>query len=175
MFGVGLHFSIKDLMSVRTIAVPGAIAQIAAATLLGMGLAWTLGWSTQAGLVFGLALSVASTVVLLRAMQERRLIETRAMIAAVTAAPGGRQIAAPEWAALEGFVKLCKGRMRGSAVNGKLPSGIFLIFVKTPGRILKRIRSARRRGTQTRSSNAREPGGTQSGNPTDERPLPHGA
>ncbi len=76
MFGVGLHFSLKDLLSVRAIAIPGAIVQILAATLLGLGLAWILGWSLQAGFVFGLALSVASTVVLLRAMQERRLIET---------------------------------------------------------------------------------------------------
>ncbi|CDX63089.1 putative monovalent cation:proton antiporter (CPA2 family) [Mesorhizobium plurifarium] len=76
MFGVGLHFSLKDLLSVRAIAVPGAIVQIGFATLLGVGLAWLLGWSLGAGLVFGLALSVASTVVLLRAMQERRLIET---------------------------------------------------------------------------------------------------
>jgi CPA2 family monovalent cation:H+ antiporter-2 len=76
MFGVGLHFSLKDLLSVRAIAIPGAIVQIVAATLLGAALAWILGWSMQAGLVFGLALSVASTVVLLRAMQERRLIET---------------------------------------------------------------------------------------------------
>ena len=76
MFGVGLHFSLKDLLSVRAIAMPGAIAQIAVATLLGMGLAWLLGWSIGAGLVFGLALSVASTVVLLRALQERRLVET---------------------------------------------------------------------------------------------------
>lgn len=76
MFGVGLHFSLKDLLSVRAIAIPGAIVQIVAATLLGAGLAWILGWNMQAGLVFGLALSVASTVVLLRAMQERRLIET---------------------------------------------------------------------------------------------------
>jgi CPA2 family monovalent cation:H+ antiporter-2 len=76
MFGVGLHFSLSDLLSVRAIAVPGGVAQMALATLLGMGLAWTLGWSTGAGLVFGLALSVASTVVLLRALQERRLIET---------------------------------------------------------------------------------------------------
>src|SRR5215470_4219262 len=76
MFGVGLHFSFKELLSVRNIAVPGAIAQIAAATLLGMGLAWLLGWAPAAGFVFGLALSVASTVVLLRALQERRLIET---------------------------------------------------------------------------------------------------
>jgi CPA2 family monovalent cation:H+ antiporter-2 len=76
MFGVGLHFSLSDLMAVRAIAVPGAIGQIAVATLLGMALAWGLGWSMGAGIVFGLALSVASTVVLLRALQERRLVET---------------------------------------------------------------------------------------------------
>jgi CPA2 family monovalent cation:H+ antiporter-2 len=76
MFGVGLHFSLADLLSVRKIAIPGAIAQILCATLLGMGLAAWLGWPIGAGLVFGLALSVASTVVLLRALQERRLVET---------------------------------------------------------------------------------------------------
>jgi len=76
MFGVGLHFSLEDLLSVRAIAIPGAIVQIATATLLGMGMAWWLGWPMGAGLVFGLALSVASTVVLLRALQERRLLET---------------------------------------------------------------------------------------------------
>lgn len=76
MFGVGLHFSLKDLLSVRAIAVPGAVAQIAVATLLGMALAAAMGWDIAAGLVFGSALSVASTVVLLRALQERRLVET---------------------------------------------------------------------------------------------------
>ena len=76
MFGVGLHFSLKDLLSVRAIAVPGAVVQIGAATAMGMALAWALGWTTGAGIVFGLALSVASTVVLLRALQERRIIET---------------------------------------------------------------------------------------------------
>jgi CPA2 family monovalent cation:H+ antiporter-2 len=76
MFGVGLHFSIKDLQSVIWIAIPGAIGQIVIATLMGMGLAWTLGWTIPAGLVFGLALSVASTVVLLRALQERHLLDT---------------------------------------------------------------------------------------------------
>jgi CPA2 family monovalent cation:H+ antiporter-2 len=76
MFGVGLHFSLADMLSVRAIAIPGAIIQIALATLLGMGLAWALGWSMGAALVFGLALSVASTVVVLRALQERRLVET---------------------------------------------------------------------------------------------------
>jgi CPA2 family monovalent cation:H+ antiporter-2 len=65
-----------DLLAVRAIAVPGAIGQIALATLRGIALAWSLGWSMGAGVVFGLALSVASTVVLLRALQERRLVET---------------------------------------------------------------------------------------------------
>ncbi|MGF7163191.1 CPA2 family monovalent cation:H+ antiporter-2 [Rhodoligotrophos appendicifer] len=75
MFGVGLHFSLKDLLSVRAIAIPGALAQIAFATLLGLGLGLLMGWKIGAGLVFGLALSVASTVVLLRALQERRLLD----------------------------------------------------------------------------------------------------
>ncbi len=76
MFGVGLHFSLADLMKVKATAIPGAVGQIACATLMGMALAWALGWPMGAGLVFGLALSVASTVVLLRALQERRLVET---------------------------------------------------------------------------------------------------
>jgi CPA2 family monovalent cation:H+ antiporter-2 len=76
MFGVGLHFSLSDLLSVRAIAVPGAIVQIGCATLLGIGLSSVLGWSIGAGIVFGLALSVASTVVLLRALQERHLVTT---------------------------------------------------------------------------------------------------
>jgi CPA2 family monovalent cation:H+ antiporter-2 len=76
MFGVGLHFSLKDLLSVRNISLPGAVVQIAVATVLGVALAGWLGWPLGAGLVFGLSLSTASTVVLLRAMQERRLVET---------------------------------------------------------------------------------------------------
>jgi len=71
MFGVGLHFSLKDLMEVRRIALPGAVLQIAVATAMGMGVAYWWGWGIGAGLVFGLALSVASTVVLLRALEER--------------------------------------------------------------------------------------------------------
>ncbi|MBN3081420.1 MULTISPECIES: YbaL family putative K(+) efflux transporter [Pectobacterium] len=77
MFGVGLHFSLKDLMAVKSIAIPGAIAQIAVATLLGMGLSAMLGWSLASGLVFGLCLSTASTVVLLRALEERQLIDSQ--------------------------------------------------------------------------------------------------
>jgi len=76
MFGVGLHFSLKDLLSVRAIAVPGALAQGLVATPLGMVVGWWLGWSLAAGIIFGIALSVASTVVLLRVLQERRLLET---------------------------------------------------------------------------------------------------
>lgn len=76
MFGVGLHFSLKDLMSVRALAIPGAIAQIAVATALGAGLGTLMGWSLGGSLLFGLALSVASTVVLLKALQDRRLIES---------------------------------------------------------------------------------------------------
>ena len=68
MFGVGIHFSLNDLASVWRIAVPGALAQIAAATAMGAALSHAWGWDWQAGLVFGLALSVASTVVLLRAL-----------------------------------------------------------------------------------------------------------
>lgn len=76
MFGVGLHFSLKDLLSVKNIAIPGALGQMAVATVLGMLLGWALGWPFAQGFVFGLALSVASTVVLLRAMEEHRLMET---------------------------------------------------------------------------------------------------
>jgi len=76
MFGVGLHFSIQELLSVRRIAIPGAIGQIALATLMGTALGWALGWSIEASLLFGLALSVASTVVLMRALQERRLVDS---------------------------------------------------------------------------------------------------
>ena len=76
MFGVGLHFSLDDLLAVRRIALPGAIVQIAVATLLGIGVTALWGWSLAAGIVFGLALSVASTVVLLRALESRGVLET---------------------------------------------------------------------------------------------------
>jgi CPA2 family monovalent cation:H+ antiporter-2 len=76
MFGVGLHFSLADLLAVRRIALPGALAQIAAATVLGAGVAHLWGWSPGAGLVFGLALSVASTVVLLRALESRGVLDS---------------------------------------------------------------------------------------------------
>ncbi|MBX4927471.1 cation:proton antiporter domain-containing protein [Rhizobium binae] len=74
MFGVGLHFSASDLLAVRGIAVPGAIGRIFFATLLGIGLCKLWGWSLGAGIVFGLSLSVASTVVLLKALEERNLV-----------------------------------------------------------------------------------------------------
>jgi K+:H+ antiporter len=76
MFGVGLHFSPPDLLSVRAIAVRGALAQGLIAAPLGLGVAWWLDWPLGAGLVFGIGLAVASTVVVLRVLQERRLLET---------------------------------------------------------------------------------------------------
>jgi CPA2 family monovalent cation:H+ antiporter-2 len=76
MFGVGIHFAPKDLLAVRRLALPGAIGQVAIATVLGIGLAQWWGWSLGEGVVFGLALSVASTVVLLRALESRASIET---------------------------------------------------------------------------------------------------
>jgi monovalent cation:H+ antiporter-2, CPA2 family len=75
MFGVGMHFSLRDLVAVRRIAVPGAIGQIAVATVLGLAIARLWGWPVGGGLVFGLALSIASTVVLLRALEERGMLD----------------------------------------------------------------------------------------------------
>lgn len=76
MFGVGLHFSLKDLLSVKAVAIPGALLQILSAIIFGWIFSVFLGWNTISGLVFGLCLSTASTVVLLRALEERQLIET---------------------------------------------------------------------------------------------------
>jgi monovalent cation:H+ antiporter-2, CPA2 family len=76
MFGVGLHFSLADLLSVRKIALPGAVVQMAVATLMGMGLALWWGWTPGAALVFGVSLSVASTVVLLRALESLGILDS---------------------------------------------------------------------------------------------------
>jgi monovalent cation:H+ antiporter-2, CPA2 family len=77
MFGVGLHFKPRDLLEVKGIVIPGAALQMAAVTALGVGASMLLGWPLAQGLVFGLCLSVASTVVVMRALQDRRLMETR--------------------------------------------------------------------------------------------------
>jgi CPA2 family monovalent cation:H+ antiporter-2 len=76
MFGVGLHFSLKDLLAVKRIALPGAVLQMGLATGLGMLMAWWLGWSLGSGLVFGLSLSCASTVVLLKALEARGILDS---------------------------------------------------------------------------------------------------
>jgi CPA2 family monovalent cation:H+ antiporter-2 len=76
MFGVGLHFSASDLLAVRGVVLPGALGQIALATLLGVGLCWLWGWDLGHGIVLGLCVSVASTVVLLKALEERNLVES---------------------------------------------------------------------------------------------------
>src|SRR5688572_2267604 len=83
MFGVGLHFHVKELLAVRKLAVPGAIAQITVATALGVLVTHLLGWSLESGLVYGLAISVASTVVLLRVLGDYDQLHTRAGHAAV--------------------------------------------------------------------------------------------
>jgi CPA2 family monovalent cation:H+ antiporter-2 len=76
MFGVGLHFSLKDLLAVKRIAVPGAVVQMGLATVLGMAVAHVWGWSWGSGLIFGLSLSCASTVVLLKALEARGVLES---------------------------------------------------------------------------------------------------
>ena len=76
MFGVGLHFSLKDLWKVRAIAIPGALGQMTFASILGVGLSQLWGWSIPAGIVLGLAISIASTVVLLRGLMDNGLLNT---------------------------------------------------------------------------------------------------
>src|SRR5687767_9642684 len=83
MFGVGLHFSLKELLAVRSIAVPGALGQSTAATLACTGLAVLVGWTWQTGLILGIAVSVASTVVLMRALMDHGGVDTPAGHAAV--------------------------------------------------------------------------------------------
>ncbi len=86
LFGVGLHFSLRDLWAVRSIAIPGPLLQMILATALGVGLTQLWGWSLSASLVLGLAISIASTVVLLRALVDNGLLNTPAR-------PGGRRLA----------------------------------------------------------------------------------
>ncbi len=76
MFGVGLHFSLNDLLAVKRIAIPGAIVQMGLATLLGMLVTWWWDWTWQSGLIFGLTLSVASTVVLLKALESQGVLDS---------------------------------------------------------------------------------------------------
>jgi K+:H+ antiporter len=78
MFGVGLHFSIKELLAVGPIAIPGAIGQSFTATVLGVGVSQLWGWSLEEGIILGLSISVASTIVLLRALEDRNMVETHA-------------------------------------------------------------------------------------------------
>jgi CPA2 family monovalent cation:H+ antiporter-2 len=76
MFGTGLHFSLADLLSVRKIAIPGALGQLAFVTLLGLGVGYAIGWPIGAGIIFGLALSVASTVVVMRTLQDKHQLQS---------------------------------------------------------------------------------------------------
>jgi monovalent cation:H+ antiporter-2, CPA2 family len=127
MFGVGMHFSLRELWSVRRIALPGALAQIVVATGLGMALASTWGWSRAGGVVFGLCLSVASTVVILRAFQDRGylggqagriaigwlIVEDLVMVLALLLVPvlAGAAPAGPGGAGVIGQVALALGKI----------------------------------------------------------------
>ena len=127
MFGVGLHFSLDDLMEVRGIAVPGAVLQISVATAMGIGVAHLWGWTLGAGLVFGLALSVASTVVLLRALEDKGILDSI----------NGR--IAVGWLVVEDLVTVLMlvmlpalaGPLGGTAAEGAAGSGVWLSLGKT--------------------------------------------
>ncbi|RWM95048.1 MAG: Kef family K(+) transporter [Mesorhizobium sp.] len=130
MFGIGLHFSLNDLLSVRKIAIPGAVGQMALVTMLGLLVTQAIGWPIGAGVVFGLALSVASTVVVLRALQEMRQLET----------DGGR--IAVGWLVVEdlamiltlvllpAFAGVLGGNVNGANLNGANLNGndLFTLF-----------------------------------------------
>jgi CPA2 family monovalent cation:H+ antiporter-2 len=131
MFGVGLHFSIADLLAVRRIAIPGATVQIAGATASALAVAMVWGWSLGEGLVFGLSLSVASTVVLLRALEGRGQLETLngriavgwlvvedlavvlvlVLLPALAGVLGGQPVAATSTSSLWGAVALTLGKV----------------------------------------------------------------
>src|SRR5262245_16386208 len=117
MFGVGLQFHVEELLAVRSVALPGAVAQSAVATLLGAALAHGLGWGWPAGIVFGMALAVASTVVLIRVLADHNQLHTQAghiavgwlvvedlfTVVALVLLPalfGGSQSGTPLWLAL---------------------------------------------------------------------------
>jgi monovalent cation:H+ antiporter-2, CPA2 family len=135
MFGVGLHFSVQDLMAVRRIAIPGAVVQIATATAIGAGIAHAWGWSLAAGLTFGLALSVASTVVLLRALEQQRaldspvgriavgwlIVEDLAMVLALVLLPA--------------FAQMLGSDAAGLAANAPGASDIWLVLLLTIAKV----------------------------------------
>ncbi|HEY0266478.1 MAG TPA: cation:proton antiporter, partial [Rhizomicrobium sp.] len=127
MFGVGLHFHASDLLDVKAIVVPGAVLQMAAIVALGMGVGALFGWPWGQGVVFGLCLSVASTVVVMRALQDRRLTET------------GRGKIAIGWLVVQDLMTVLflvllpplSGLLKGGGVDlGKLAEALALTFGK---------------------------------------------
>ncbi|HSC09068.1 MAG TPA: cation:proton antiporter, partial [Steroidobacteraceae bacterium] len=140
MFGVGMHFSLADLREVRGIAIPGAIVQIAVATALGAGMATIWGWPLLSGLVFGLALSVASTVVLLKALEQHGaldsvngriavgwlVVEDLAMVLALVVLPAVADALGPDAAASAAIDWPLLGRELGIAL-GKI--AVFFIII----------------------------------------------
>jgi CPA2 family monovalent cation:H+ antiporter-2 len=156
MFGVGLHFSLKDLMEVRRIAVPGAIGQIAVATGTGTLFGWALGWGAGAGFLFGLSLSVASTVVLLRAIEDREqtttqrgriavgwlMVEDLAMIAALVLIPafagvlGGTEQSGETGEAVNAARSLGLGEVAATLLVTTLKLSAFVLLMLVVGRKL---------------------------------------
>lgn len=127
MFGVGLHFHLKDLIAVQKVAVPGAVVQISVATVLGVLVGWMFGWSTISGLVFGMAISVASTVVLTRVLEDNQNLHT----------PGGH--VALGWLVVEDLFTILllvlipavmEARQSGAGDWGGILSGLGWMFVK---------------------------------------------
>jgi CPA2 family monovalent cation:H+ antiporter-2 len=151
MFGVGLHFSLGDLMSVRRIAVPGALGRIAVGTAAGTLFGWALGWTVGAGFLFGLSLSVASTVVLMRALEDRDqiatergriavgwlIVEDLAMIAALVLIPafsgvlGGTEPVAEGGEAVQAVRSLGLGEVAATLLvtGAKLAAFVLLMLV----------------------------------------------
>jgi monovalent cation:H+ antiporter-2, CPA2 family len=122
MFGVGLHFSLPELLAVRSIALPGAIGQVAVVSALGLALAYSMGWSVGGGIVFGLALSVASSAVVLHTLQQRRLLETGRGRTAVGWLVAQDMITALMLVILPAFAGLLGGKPLEEATTQPLPA-----------------------------------------------------
>jgi CPA2 family monovalent cation:H+ antiporter-2 len=135
MFGVGLHFSIKDLMSVRGVAVPATLIQIVASVAAGIALGFALGWGVEGGIVLGFALSVASTVVALRVLQEKRLIKTHGgqlsvgWLVVEDLFTALAMVLLPTWAHIRGEMQ------DGGGVSGQQVQDIFFAILLTLGKV----------------------------------------
>lgn len=152
MFGVGLHFHVSDLLKVWRVALPGALAQIAAATGLGVAVAHVFGWNLGAGLVFGLAISVASTVVLIRVLADNDVLHTRSghvavgwlviediftvLVLVVLPAVAGTGSSSPTWAILGAVLRISLLAALLFGVGGRLIPQLLSYVARTRSREL---------------------------------------